>query len=162
MFTLIIIYNRDARYDDALRVIDGLQRRYPRNRLLWLEQASTLLRAGRPAEARRAIDEGLERFSGDRRPRAFGELARWHYYRGAALVALRELNAAEAELRAVLDTEAAEWLRGRAHKELGKLADLSGDRDRAVHELRTAIAICRAQKDQACADEAAALLRTHS
>ena len=45
MFTLIVIYNREGRYDDALRVIGELQRRYPRNRLLWLEAASTALRA---------------------------------------------------------------------------------------------------------------------
>ncbi len=57
MFTLIVIYNREARYDDALRVIGELQRRYPRNRLLWLEAASTALRASRPADARRAIEE---------------------------------------------------------------------------------------------------------
>ena len=37
LFTLILIYNREARYDDALRVIGDLQRRFPRNRLLWLE-----------------------------------------------------------------------------------------------------------------------------
>src|SRR5207244_561673 len=33
LFMLVLLYNREARYDDALRVIDGLQRRFPRNRL---------------------------------------------------------------------------------------------------------------------------------
>ena len=51
-FTLIVIYNREKRFDDALRVIAELQRQYPRNRLLWLEAGSTALRAGRPAAAR--------------------------------------------------------------------------------------------------------------
>ena len=36
-FTLIVIYNREQRYTDALRVIHELQLQYPRNRLLWLE-----------------------------------------------------------------------------------------------------------------------------
>jgi tetratricopeptide (TPR) repeat protein len=161
MFTLIVVYNRDARYDAALAVIGELQRRYPRNRLLWLEAASTALRAGRPADAKRTIEEGLAKFSADRRPRAFGEQARWHYYLGAALVGLDERTAAERELRAVLDGEAAEWLRGRAHKELGKLADRSGDRARANAEYRTAARICRAHKDSACVDEVAALMRPH-
>src|SRR4029079_4016539 len=46
-FTVIVIYNREERYDDALRVIRELQQAYPRNRLLWLEAGSTALRAGR-------------------------------------------------------------------------------------------------------------------
>ena len=47
-FTLILLYNRAARYDDALRVIGDLQQRFPRNRLLWLEAGGTALRAERP------------------------------------------------------------------------------------------------------------------
>ena len=56
LFTLIVIYNREARFDDALRVIAELQRQYPRNRLLWLEAGSTALRAGRPAVARQSLE----------------------------------------------------------------------------------------------------------
>ena len=52
LFTLIVIYNREQRYDDALRTIERLQGMYPRNRLLWLERGSTALRAGRGADAR--------------------------------------------------------------------------------------------------------------
>lgn len=159
MFTLIVIYNREKRYDDALRVIGELQRRYPRNRLLWLEAASTALRAGRPAYARAAIEEGLTRFAQDSRPRAFGEVARWRYYHGAALAGVKEVEAAEAELRAVLAGDAPEWLRGRAHKELGKLADLAGDRGRATAEYRLASSLCRAQHDSACSDETEALMK---
>jgi tetratricopeptide (TPR) repeat protein len=159
MFTLIVIYNREARYDDALRVIGELQRRYPRNRLLWLEAASTALRASRPADARSAIEDGLARFSQDRRPRAFGEAARWHYYHGAALVGLRQVDRADAELRAVLRGDAPEWLRGRAHKELGKIADLAGDRARAMTEYRLASSLCRAHHDSACSDETTAFMK---
>jgi tetratricopeptide (TPR) repeat protein len=46
-FTLILLYTREKRYDDALRVIRELKEQFPRNRLLWLEEGSTLLRAGR-------------------------------------------------------------------------------------------------------------------
>jgi tetratricopeptide (TPR) repeat protein len=159
MFTLIVIYNREARYDDALRVIGELQRRYPRNRLLWLEAASTALRASRPADARRAIEDGRAKFAQDRRPRAFGEAARWHYYLGAALVGLRQADAAGAALRAVLSTEGPEWLRGRAHKELGKLGDLAGDRARAVAEYRLASSLCRTHHDSACSEETQALMK---
>ena len=87
LFALILIYNREGRYDDALRVIGELQQRFPRNRLLWLEAGNTALRAGRPADAKAALEEGLAQLSRDPRPRAQGEDARWHYAHGAALVA---------------------------------------------------------------------------
>ena len=34
LFMLVLLYNREARYDDALRVIRDLQQHFPRNRLL--------------------------------------------------------------------------------------------------------------------------------
>lgn len=156
-FTLIVIYNREGRYDDALRMIRELQQSYPRNRLLWLESGSTALRAGRFEDARAAIADGLERLSRDPRPRAYGEEARWRYTHGAALVGLRRVDAAERELQKVLGSDAPEWLHGRAHKELGKIADLSGDRSRAIGEYRMAVRMCRADHDGTGAAEASAL-----
>jgi tetratricopeptide (TPR) repeat protein len=159
-FTLIVIYNREQRYDDALRVIRELQQQYPRNRLLWLEAGSTALRAGRFDEARQAIEDGMDRLSHDPRPRAFGEEARWRYYRGSALVGLHRIDEAERDLRLVLTGESAEWLRGRAHKELGKISDLAGNRAGAIAEYRLASRICREQHDSSCEDEASALMKT--
>lgn len=89
LFTLILIYNREGRHHDALRIIGELQRRYPRNRLLWLEAGNTALKAGRPAEALAAIDAGLAMLARDPRPRAPGEEARWREYRDAAVRASR-------------------------------------------------------------------------
>jgi tetratricopeptide (TPR) repeat protein len=160
LFTLIVIYNREARYDDALRAIHRLQALYPRNRLLWLEAASTCLRAGRFSDARAAVEEGLEKLSRDSRPRAFGEDARWRYYHGAALVGLHQTASAEPELRAALTGDAAEWIRGRAQKELGKIADLAGDRQGAIAAYRSAIRICGQEHDPPCSAEAAALVKT--
>ena len=37
MFSLIALYNQTGRYDDALKVIGDLRRRFPGNRLLWVE-----------------------------------------------------------------------------------------------------------------------------
>lgn len=158
IFTLILVYNREGRHDGALQLIRQLQVRYPRNRLLWLEEGSTALRASKPADALRALDEGLARSAGDSRPRAFGEEARWHYYRGAALVALRNRPAAEVELRKVLEGEAQQWVRGRAHLELGKLQDLAGGRIQAISEYRLAQRDCRPDRDTVCLDAARKLL----
>ena len=159
-FTLIVIYNRELRYTDALRVIHELQQQYPRNRLLWLEAGSTALRAGRFDDARLSIEDGMNRLANDPRPRAFGENARWRYYRGAALVGLRRVSEAEKDLRFVLEAEGPQWLRGRAHKELGKIADLAGDRVGALAEYRLANGICRDLHDSSCEEDSAALLKT--
>lgn len=159
-FTLIVIYNREERYDEALRIIEQLQTQYPRNRLLWLEAGTTALRARRFSLARAALEQGLTKFGADARPRALGEEARWRYAYGAALVGLNERATAERELRAVLVAEGPGWLRGRAHKELGKLADLAGDRPRARAEYQTAARLCHAGHDSACSDEAMKLTKS--
>jgi tetratricopeptide (TPR) repeat protein len=160
LFTLILLYNREGRYDDALDVIRQLRARYPRNRLLRLEAGGTALRAKRPAEARVWLEEGLARFADDPRPHAPGEEARWRYAYGSALVALKDVSPAQRELRAALAGATRDWVRGRVHKELGKLADLAGDRPRALVEYRQAVRLCRHDKDSTCADEVKALLKT--
>ena len=62
-FALILLYNRDKRYDDALKQLATLRERYPRNRLVWLETGSTALRAGRAADAERFLTDGIARFA---------------------------------------------------------------------------------------------------
>lgn len=159
LFTLILLYNREARYDDALNVIGELQRRYPRNRLLWLEAGNTAVRAGRFTEAKASLEEGLARLSRDERPRAVGEEARWRFAYGATLGALKDAPAAERELRTALTDAVRDWVRGRAHKELGKLADLSGHRSRALEEYRLADRLCRQDHDADCSAEVKGLLK---
>ncbi len=160
LFTLLVMYNRESRWDDALAVVADLQRRFPRNRLLWLEAGSTALRAGRPALARTAFETGLAMLAADSRPRAAGEESRWRYGYGATLVALKDVVPAERELRAALPDAVRDWVRGRIHRELGKLADLAGDRLRARDEYRLADRLCEQDHDTDCADEARALMKT--
>ena len=139
---LELVYNREKRYDDALRLLATLRERYPRNRLLWLETAATELRAGRPAQALVSLETGVAMFERDPRTKAFGEAAQWYGRRGAALVALGERARAEADLRRALAAGGREWVLGRCHTELGKLADLSGNRTAALAEYRQAAMLC--------------------
>src|SRR5262245_23535867 len=37
---LLLLYNREQRYDDALKITEHMRARFPRNRLMWLEAAS--------------------------------------------------------------------------------------------------------------------------
>ncbi|RPI55146.1 MAG: hypothetical protein EHM55_08750 [Acidobacteria bacterium] len=121
LFTLVLLYNRDERYDAAMSLIRELQELYPRNRLLWLEAGHTLLRAGQPAEAKAALDEGLARLSRDTRPRAPGEESRWRLALGSTLAALNDTASAEHELNAALAIATHEWVRDRIRAELRKL-----------------------------------------
>ncbi len=156
---LALIHNRDQRYDEALTILTDLQSRYPDNRLLWLEAGATALRAGRFQQAQRALDEGFTKLS-TARLKAFGEEALWRYKRGASLVGLHEAAAAAAELNAALRDDAPSWVHGRSHTELGKLADLTGDRGAACHQYRLAAELGKAADDSIGLADAERLLGT--
>jgi hypothetical protein len=95
----------------------------------------------------------------DPRPRATGELSRWHYAYGAALAATGDGARAAIELRAAADAAIRDWVRGRANRELGKIALAAGDRPRAIAALTLAERLCRKDADDACAGEARAILK---
>src|SRR3954467_14451172 len=86
-FALILLYNREKRYDEALKVLATLRDRYPRNRLGGVATGPTTLSAGPPADAERFLNDGLARFADDKRPRMFGEDALWRSQSGAAFAA---------------------------------------------------------------------------
>jgi len=117
---LVLVYNKERRYDDALRLLEGLRQDFPRNRLLWLESGAAHMRAGRPARAIEFLDAGIAMFERDTRQKAFGEAAMWHAKRGAVHAALGSKAKAEADLRAALAAEGRDWVHGRCHLELGK------------------------------------------
>jgi Flp pilus assembly protein TadD len=158
-FALILLYNREQRYDDALKQLAALRERYPRNRLVWLESGSTSLRAGRAAEAERFLSDALTRFADDPRPRMFGEDALLRYKRGAAFAALGRKAEAEADLRKSLTLEGRKWVHGRSHLELGKLALKAGNKAAAAVEFRAAIGLADSDNDPLTSDEAKRLLK---
>jgi tetratricopeptide (TPR) repeat protein len=151
---LVLIYNREQRYDDASRVLTVLREQYPRNRLLWLETGATDMRGGRFGRALAFLNWGVAMFERDTRPKAFGEAALWYAKRGSALVALGERKRAEADLQLAVAAEGREWVHGRCHLELGKLADLAGDRVAAKAAYRRAAALCSKDRDPVGAEEA--------
>lgn len=158
-FALVLLYNREKRYDAALNELAGMRKRYPRNRLAWLEAGSTALRAGRFAEAERLLDEGFVRFATDSRPRMYGEESIWSYKRGAARAALGRTQQAEQDLRRAIELEGRRWVHGRAELELGKLALRSSDRAAANAHLHAAITLCDSDNDPLYAEQARQLLK---
>ena len=131
-----------------------LQRDVPRNRLLWLEAGSTLLRAGRAADAERELTDGLQKLRQDHRPRMLGEEGLWYFKRGEARVRLRRAADATADLTAALGVETQAWVKGRTYLELGKAADLTGDRTRARAHYDRCLQLCAAANDSTAAAEA--------
>lgn len=158
-FALVLLYNRERRYADAVKVIRALEQSYPRNRLLQLEEGSTFLRANQPAEALRVLDATMSRLSQDTRPRMPGEEVRWQLKRGVARLRLGMLNEAERDLRtAAGGKDARGWVLARIRIELGKVADLRGDRAKAQSEYRIAAALATSVGDDEAAAEANRLL----
>ena len=158
MFALILVYNRERRYDDALKVLKQLREMYPRNRLVILEEASTALRAGRAAQAETILTDGLARLSRETRPRIPGEEHLWRYKRGAARAALKRSDAMD-DLRAATSAGAQSWVAGRARNELGRLALDRGDRSDAASQAKLAETLCVDGNDPACVEDARKLLR---
>jgi tetratricopeptide (TPR) repeat protein len=159
MFALVLVYNRERRYDDALRVLRGLRQLYPRNRLVLLEAGATAIRAGQPGRAETMLSEGLAMLPSDHRRRIPGEEALWKYKRGTARRALERPDAAIEDLRAAAIPEAQPWVHGRARVELGRLFLQRGDRQAAAREARDAQALCEKGNDAPCVNDARQLLR---
>jgi len=157
-FALLLLYNRERRYDDAMTMLALLRQRFPRNRLMWLESGATSLRAGRPADAERFLEDGMTRLASDTRQRMFGEDALWLYKRGAARAALGRATA-NADLEKALTVEGRPWVKGRSHLELGKLAQKGGARAAAAEHFRAAARLCESDNDAASAGEARRLLK---
>jgi tetratricopeptide (TPR) repeat protein len=151
---LVLLYNREQRYDDAQQVLGDLRRRLPRNRLLWLEAGATALRAGQSDVADTMLMAGRRMALADERQKAFGEEALWHYYLGTLRLRQRQTAAAVEHFTAATRGEARTWVRGRAHLGLGRLADLAGDRDRARREYDAAIRFAREGRDSGTARQA--------
>ena len=158
-FALLLIYSRERRFDDALRVTLDLQTRYPRNRQLWYEAGATLIRAQRYQQAEAMLEEGIRRRDSDRRERMLGEDALWHYKRGVARARQGRSDPAREDFQVAITREARDWVRGRAHAELGRLADRGGDREQARREYRLAIQLAERGNDPSGKREAEQLLR---
>jgi len=160
MFALVLVYNREKRYDEALRVLQELRTMHPRNRLVLLEAGSTALRAGRPDQAEAVLTEGLGMLAATTGAKIPGEEALWRYKRGAARVALGRGDAARPDLQSATSPEAQAWVRGRARVELARVALQRGDRAGAAGEARQAESLCEQGQDPVCLDEAKKLLRS--
>jgi tetratricopeptide (TPR) repeat protein len=159
-FALMLLYNREGRFDEALAVIRELMTRFPRNRVLRLEAGATAIRARKYSEADRLLSAGIEGLPADPRPRAFGEEGMWFYKRGMARLALRRLEPARADLTRASGSPLRDWVKARVQLEVGKLADLEARRADARSAYSEAIRLGEAGNDPETAEEARRWLKT--
>jgi tetratricopeptide (TPR) repeat protein len=155
---LLLIYAREGRHGDAIRVATRLETEFPRNRLFTLEAGSAAVRAGRGAEADAILSRGLAALAADSRPRFHSERALWLLKRGMARTELDLLADARADLGAAATDEPTGWIGGRIHLELGRVDDLAGRRGDAVAEYGQSRRLCAAAHDDPCVDSANHLL----
>ncbi len=146
---LVLIYNRERQFGGAQRILGDLKRRFPRNRLIWLESGSTWLRDERPLRAEQALGIGFSMLEGDERARMQHEESVWRLKRGATRVARGRPAEAVPDLVAATEANAA-WIVGHAHVELGKVADLEGQRERAREEYDRGRKLCGRAKHRRC------------
>jgi tetratricopeptide (TPR) repeat protein len=144
---LVLIYTREHRHRDALRLLTELADEFPRNRLFVYERGAAALRAGQSARANDILTQGIEALSRDDRPKIPGEQAMWLYKRGEARLAMYQRADAVADLEHALATKPVAWIRGRIEVALGHAADLEGARDRALDWYRRAAETSRAADD---------------
>ena len=102
----------------------------------------------------------MTRFADDTRPRMFGEEALWLYKRGAARAGARtdgRRRGRSATARSAL--EGRNWVHGRAHLELGKLALKAGSTEAARAEFGTAATLADSDNDPMTAADARRLMK---
>jgi tetratricopeptide (TPR) repeat protein len=157
--TLILLYSREGRHADAVRLAHSLGAEFPRNRILTLEEGSAAIRAGKAGDADATLTRGLTAFDQDPRPKIPGERALWLYKRGLARISLNHPAEAQADLTDALSNGPVDWVRGRIHLEMGKVADLSQRRTDALNEYRQAKTLADANGDPACSTDAERFMR---
>ena len=156
---LIIIYSREGRHSEAMRLARELSAELPENRLFVLEAGAAAIRAGRGKEAEEILTRGLAEFANDTRRKIPGEHALWLYKRGVVRLNLNRPADAQLDLGRALELQPEPWVRGRILVAFGKLADLRGDRAEAKARYNQAFLICQ-KVDSACTVEARKYLFT--
>jgi tetratricopeptide (TPR) repeat protein len=155
---LMIVFNREKRHADATAQLQRLIVRHPANRLFRLNLAATALGAARYGDAEAEVTAALARNPDFDQPAIPGERALWRYIRGAARAALLDPRAAD-DLREAVHGAPRDWVRARAHVELGRLALRDGQTQRARVELDAAESFGRRGGDAIAVAQARRLWR---
>jgi tetratricopeptide (TPR) repeat protein len=132
---LIAIYQREKNYREALKLLEELTVKYPRNYLYSLERADVLVRMDRGCESYAAFDQVLNNES------AQSIIDLIHYKYGEALFANGEFARAARQFIAVTETPKADSaLVSLAHLGHGQSLDAMGQRTSALEHYQIVLA----------------------
>ena len=138
---LVLLHFKDGEVDQALRILEELGRRYPRNYLIPMELAAMELRQNQPQKAIVIYQRVLADSQKGTQQYAALEASRVQLRLGVATRASGDLQSSAAWLeRTLREGETDSRLCTAAHLELGKTYDLRGDRTAAVEQYRLVLA----------------------
>ncbi len=134
-----LFLRREARYQDAIQVVHGLETQYPHDYLFRLEEANLRKDAG---EGMRAVDAYRQIVTDDEKPGYFAstKMELTYFGLGDALRGQRHYSeAAQAYERAGNTPGVSPELKVRSFVDAGQCHDLNGERKEAVKDYRAAI-----------------------
>jgi len=139
---LIVVYNREKRYDDALKIVSELHMRYPRNFIFEMAEGSTYRKMKRWDDAVRTYEQILAKVEG--RKDGYERLAahKVYYLLGTSNVDRLQLDAAiDAFGHVVKSKDAPANDKANAHLWMGKIYDSGGQRTQALQEYDAILAL---------------------
>ncbi len=139
---LIIVYNREKRYDQALRIVGELHQRYPRNFIFELAQASTYGKMKQWDDAVRTYQQILGKV--ENKKDGYERLAPHKVYYSLGTSNIERLqfdSAVEDFAHVVQSTEAPPNAKAGAYLWMGKIYDSGGKRAQALQQYDAILAL---------------------
>jgi tetratricopeptide (TPR) repeat protein len=159
LLVLMVVYNREGRFAEAQDRLSRLQSRFPGNRLLWLNAVATAIEANDFAAAERELVAGAAKRDGVTSPAITGEHGLWLLKSGTAHAASGRVEDARVDLAKGLTVGPRDWVRGRIHFQLARLAAAAKDAVEARTQLALALAFAKRSGDVSAANAAENLLK---
>ena len=139
---LIVVYNREKRYDDALKIVNDLHARYPRNFMFELAKASTYGKMKRWDDAARTYEEILAKAEGKKDGYERLAVHKVYFSLGTSNVERLQFNSAvDAFSHVVKSKDASANEKARAYLWMGKIYDSGGQRAEALHQYDVILAL---------------------
>jgi len=149
---LIVVYNREKRYDQALTILDDLHAKYPRNFIFELTKASTYRKMKRGDDAAQVYEHVLAKV--DSKKDGYERLAPDRVYHALGVTNVERLQmpaAIEAFSHVVQIKDAPADEKADAYMWMGRIYDSGNQRDKALQQYDAILALdCDPEmKDQA-------------
>jgi hypothetical protein len=139
---LIVVYNREQRYDQALKIVNALHARYPRNFIFHMTKASIYGKMKRWNDAAETYEQILTKV--DAKRDGYERLARHrvYYSLGTSNVERHQFQAAlDAFAHVTTFKEAPDNDKAGAHLWMGKIYDSGGQRAQALKQYDAILAL---------------------